>query len=151
MDCHRPKDAWWLCAGCADVCATPASLLHLARLGYAGHQLDIFVFGDSSELPGQKTVTLTLFLFLFLLCSHPLYLRAWALCCYGPECLRRESHFSCLKHRENLLCLLHMLKGWNHIQMWSNLRYKKVLKQGNGTHVKSIIIHRWELFACPDI
>lgn len=103
MDCHRPKGAWWLCTGCADVCATPASLLliaNLARLGDAGHQLDIFVFGDGSELPGQKPVTLTLFLFLFLLCSHLLYLRAWALCCYGPECLRCESHFSCRKYRE---------------------------------------------------
>lgn len=70
MEFHRPQNAWWLCTGCADVCATAASLLQvvsLAQLGHAGHQLDMLVSGDSFELPGQENTTLTLILFLLLL------------------------------------------------------------------------------------
>lgn len=133
MEFHRPQDAWWLCTGRADVCTTAASLLlilSLAQLGHAGHQPDIFVSGDSFELPGQENTTLTLVL--FLLCFHPPYLKVWALSCYGLERLRCESHVSCLN---KTLCVL---KGWNHIHMWSNLWYKKVLKWHHGTCQKHI-------------
>lgn len=37
--------------------------------------------------------------------------------------------------KKNLLCVLN---GWNHIHIWSNLWYRKALKQGNGTCQKHI-------------
>lgn len=102
MDYHRPKDAWWLCKGCADVCATPASLsliTNLARLGHAAHQPDIFVFGELWAARAENCDSHPVFVPV-LVVLHLLYLRAQALYCYGPECLRCDSHFSCLKYRE---------------------------------------------------
>lgn len=73
--------------------------------------------GDSSKLARRKNTILALQWFCSCCCASTFpYLRAWALSCYGLECLRCESHFSCL---EKILPSVCVLKGWNHIHTFS--------------------------------
>lgn len=133
MEFHRPQDAWWLCTACWS--------LYCCSFTAADHQPGLV---RACRAPSRHLCTWGQF-WVVRAGKHNSHL-GFALLVLPPsllESLSSQLLWSGMLEmwKPRLLPeknLLYVLKRWNHIYIWSNLWYKKALKQGNGTHQKHI-------------